>query len=177
MSAGFVHEAIDLIALGNIYSHVHKKKDEYAQRVPGLRHRERGHEWYHCYDRYWNFDYPTPLWRLAKIQEIRERNGPDHAEELMSSDGHDLIDRSWDVLSKTERKYWEGFFVWLLLRPHLLELWAGVDVVRGRVCRFVDGKTIWEDSPEIVEKYRALRRKVSKSYKHRLQDLLAQFGG
>ncbi len=33
MAAGFIHEMLDLIALGKVYRHVHIAKDEHAQRV------------------------------------------------------------------------------------------------------------------------------------------------
>ena len=176
MAVGFVHETLDLIVLGRVYRHIHKAKDQYAQRVPGLRHREIGHAWYQGYGTSWSFDNPFPMWRHAEIQKISEQNGQDAAEETMASDGHDLLDRTWDSLSKAERQYWEGFFAWLLYRPDLLESWAGVDVLRGRVLRTVSGKKVWEDSPETVNEYCMLRRKVSKNHKHRLCTVLASFG-
>lgn len=176
MAAGFVHETLDLISLGRVYRCVHRDKDEHAQRAPGLRHREVGHDWYHSYGTRWNFDDPFPACVKQEIKTVRERCGPEAAEERMASDSHDLLDRTWDGLSKPERHYWEGFFVWLLYRPDLLESWAGVDVLPGRVSRTIDGEVVWENSPETVDEYRGLRRRVSKNHKHRLHDVLVRCG-
>ena len=122
MPVAFVHEMLDLIVLGRVYRHVHKRKDEHAQRVPGLRHREIGHEWYQLYGSCWNLESPFPAWRIMEIQKIRRSDGVNAAEERMASDGHDLLDRTWDRMAKPQREYWEGFFVWLLYSPDLLSL-------------------------------------------------------
>jgi hypothetical protein len=176
MAAGFVHEMLDLISLGRVYRHIHKRKDEHAQRAPGLRHREVGHDWYQSYGKRWNFDVPFPPSLMEEMENVRKWFGPDAAEERMASDGHDLLDRTWDGLSKPERLYWEGFFAWLLYRPDLLESWAGVDVLHGHVCRTIGGKVVWEDSPETVGEYSGLRRRVSKNHKHRLRVVLGRNG-
>jgi len=176
MAAGFVHEMLDLIVLGRVYRHVHRAKDEYAQRVPGLRHREIGHDWYQLFGIRWNGNDIFPAQRLLEIQEIRARCGADAAEEIMASDGHDLLDRTWDALSKMEKTYWEGFFVWLLYRPNVLEDWAGVDVLRGRILRKIRDQLVWEDSPDTANEYRSLKRGVSKHHKHRLRDVLRSCG-
>jgi hypothetical protein len=176
MARGFVHAALDLIAFGRTYAPIHKTKDAFALRVPGLRHREIGHDWYQNFGRGWDFDDPFPESRRKDIRQILLHRGPDFSEEAMASDAHDLLDRTWDNLSKPDREFWEGFFVWLLYRPGLLESWAGVDVLRGRVARVIDGKEVWENSPEIVSEYRDLRRRVSRNHKHRLQKALAVFG-
>ena len=75
-----------------------------------------------------------------------------------------------------QRRYWEGFFAWLLYRPDLLETWAGVDVARGRILRVIDGEQTWETSPETGYEYRELRRRVSRHQKNRLRDVLAEYG-
>jgi hypothetical protein len=176
MAAGFVHETLDLISWGRVYTHIHRCKDEHAQQAPGLRHREVGHVWYHSYGDLWDFDDPFPRSIREEIRSIGERSGPEAAEERMASDGHDFLDRIWDELSEPERRYREGFFVWLLYRPDLLESWVGVDVLRGRISRTIDGGSVWENSPETVDEYRSLHRRVSKNHKHRLRNVLMSYG-
>ncbi len=176
MAPGFVHETLDLTCFGRVYRHIHKSKDEHAQRAPGLRHRAFGHDWYRRYPQQWNLDDPFPTWLKEEIKNVRDRSGPEAAEERMASDSHDYLDRIWDEMSQPERHYWEGFFVWLLYHPDLLECWAGVDVLRGRISRTIHGESVWENSPETVEEYRSLRRRVSKNHKHRLRDVLTSYG-
>jgi hypothetical protein len=176
MARGFVHETFDLIVLGRVYRHVHQAKDKHAQHVPGMRHREKGHEWYQHFGSSWDFENQFPMWRHAEIQRLREDNGPESAEEMMASDSHDLIDRTWDSLSSEERKYCEGFFVWLIYNPNTLASWAGVDVTQGRISRVIGGELIWEDSPETIAEYHALRQRISKNHKHRLATVLKQYG-
>ena len=176
MARGFVHETFDLIVLGRVYRHVHQTKDRYAQHVPGLRHREKGHEWYQCFGSGWNFENQFPMWRQTEIQSLKDTKGPDAAEEMMASDAHDLIDRTWDDLSPTERTYCERLFVWLIYNPDFLVSWAGVDVLQGRISRMIGGKLVWEESPNTISEYRALRRRISKNHKHRLAEVLEQHG-
>lgn len=176
MAAGWIHQTIDLIAYGRTYAHVHRKKDSASQQIPGIAHRAVGHEWYQHFGRDWDFTQPYPQAARELIQKIGRTCGPDAAEERMSSDSHDLIDRRWDGLSKDERLYWEGFFAWLVYHPEILFHWAEVDVVRGRIRRMVKGNEIWEDAPEIVEEYKRLRREVSRHQKWRLRDVLEHFG-
>jgi hypothetical protein len=151
-------------------------KDEHAQRLPGLRHREFGHPWYQRFGECWTFYEPFRPLHREEIRAVGEHFGLEAAEERMASDGHDLVDRTWDGLAKPERNYWEGFIVWLLYRPDLLESWAGVDVLRGRVSRMIAGELVWQDSPETVKEYRDLRRRVSKNHKHRLGAALKNYG-
>jgi hypothetical protein len=94
----------------------------------------------------------------------------------MSGDSHDLIDRTWNGLSREARLYWEGFFAWLIYHPDILERWAGVDVVMGRIKRVIDGQVVWEDSPETVAEYKNLRREVSRHQKRGLRNILARYG-
>ena len=91
---------------------------------------------------------------------------------------HDYLDKIWDDLSYTERKYWESFFAWLMLNPSILKNWAGVDVLNGRIQRIVDGHEIWEHCPELISDYRRLRRYVEVVIKKdkNLQNLLHQYG-
>lgn len=175
MPAGWVHQTIDLIAYGRTYAHVHRSKDAAAQVMPGNRHRTVGHEWYQRFGRDWDFDCPYPQVAKECIEKLRETYGPDVAEERLSSDSHDLIDRRWDEVWKEQRLYWEGFFAWLLYHPEILERWAEVDVIRGRIKRVVNGNEVWEDVPEAVGEYKMLRREVSRHQKSRLWVTLAHF--
>jgi len=176
MAAGWVHEALDLIVFGRIYRAVHQTKDAYAQQAPGRRHRDVGHEWYQQYGKLWTCSDPFPRWLRDQISAIRRTKGPDAAEERMVSDAHDFLDRRWDELAPMQRRYWGGFFIWLLYRPDLLETWAGVDVGRGRILRVINGEQVWESSPETVCQYRGLRRRVSRHQKSGLRDMLAEYG-
>jgi hypothetical protein len=147
-----------------------------SQKAPGLRHRDVGNGWYQDYGKRWSFSDPFPEWRKEEISKTRESRGPDVAEERMASDAHDHLDRTWDELPQTHRKYWEGFFVWLLYHPDILESWAHVDVVRGRVLRIINGVQAWEESPETAREYRELRRRASRNHKHGLRDVLTRYG-
>lgn len=176
MAAGWIHRTIDLVAYGRTYAHVHRRKDAASQIIPGIGHRAVGHEWYQRFGRDWDFSQPYPRAAREIIEKIRETCGPDVAEEQMSADSHDLIDRTWDELSKEQRRYSEGLFAWLVYEPEILERWAGVDVIRGRIKRVVDGQELWGDSPETVTEYKSLRREVSRHHKWRLRDVLARYG-
>jgi len=176
MAAGWVHKTLDLIAFGQIYRHVHQKKDAESQRIPGLRHREVGHSWYWEFQRLWDFSDPFPDWLKDTIQSLKEAEGAGVAEERMVSDAHDYLDRIWDDLPKADKNYWEGFFVWLLYNPEVLEDWAGVDVLSGRIHRIIKSQEIWEDSPETKLEYKRLRRDVSRHKISSLRDVLAHYG-
>lgn len=176
LTAGWVHQTIDLVAYGRTYAHVHREKDAASQSIPGLRHRTVGHEWYQRFGRDWGFAQPYPQAAREVIEKMRETRGPDAAEEKMSADSHDLIDKTWDGLSRQARLYWEGFFAWLIYHPDILERWAEVDVARGRIKRVIDGEAVWEESPETVAEYKNLRREVSRHHKWRLRSALAQHG-
>ncbi len=176
MPSGWYHQTNDLIAYGRAYPHVHRRKDAFAQKAPGLRHRDVGHEWYQEHGRLWDLSNPFPEWLNDEIRNIGNTRGADAAEERMASDCHDYLDRVWDELTPAERQFREGFFVWLLYHPELLETWAGVDVLRGRIKRTIDGVDVWEDSPETAVEYRKLRRTVSRNHLHRLRPVLDAYG-
>jgi len=176
LAAGWFHQTLDLIAFGRIYACLHRKKDAESQRIPGLRHRQVGHELYQSYGKLWDHVDRLPQWLIKSIQTLKESQGADAAEEKTASCGHDILDRTWDDLRKEEREYWEGCFIWLLYHPEILESWAGVDVIRGRIQRTVDGQKIWEDSPETRNEYKILRREVSRHQKRRLREVLARWG-
>ncbi len=168
---------MDLIAYGRVYRHVHQRKDAASQRVPGLRHRMIGHEWYREWGRRWDFADPFPEACQEGIRRLREKAGPDVTEEQMASDAHDYFDGVWDDLPEPIRDYARGFFAWLLYHPDLLESWAGVDVIGGRILRKVNGQEYWEDSPETVREYKRVRREVSRHQKSRLREILMRYGG
>lgn len=176
MPSGWFHQTIALIVSGRTQSHIHHAKDVFSQRTPGLRHRDFGHKWYQEYGRLWDFTDPFPEWLKDEIRNICATCGPDAAEERMASDAHDNLDRVWDELDARERRWAEGLFAWLLYHPDLLETWAGVDVLRGRIKRTIDGEDVWEESPETAIEYRKLLRAVSKNQKHRLRDVLEAYG-
>lgn len=176
MAAGWIHQTVDLVAYGCTYAHVHRRKDAAAQINPGIRHRAAGHEWYQRFGRDWDFTQPYPRAARQAIEEMKETCGPGAAEEQMSADSHDLIDKTWDGLSREARLYWEGFFAWLVCHPEVLERWAEVDVIRGRIKRVVNGDEAWENAHEIVGEYERLRREVSRHQKWRLRSVLARFG-
>lgn len=176
MPAGWIHQTIDLIAYGRTYAHVHRKKDAAAQIIPGMRHRAVGHDWYQSFGIAWDFSEPYPQASRQVIERLKESRGPDVAEERMSSVSHGMIDRCWDDLPREERLYWEGLFAWLVCNPDVLKTWAGVDVIRGRIKRVINGSVIWEASPETVGEHKNLRREVSRHHKMRLRSVLARFG-
>ncbi len=159
MPNGWVHAAHDLIAFGMPYLSVHQAKDN-AARTLGPRHRMVDHEWYWQFGTSWTFSDPFPTCARSRIEELAKRAGPDEAEVQEAIFSHDYLDRIWDDLPPFQRKYWEGFMVWLILHPAILKSWAGVDVKQGTIHRIVDGQDIWEACAELKPLYRRLRRYV-----------------
>lgn len=176
MPAGWIHRTIDLLAYGRTYAHVHSQKDAASQTIPGMRHRTVGHEWYQRFGQDWDYTRPFPWVARESTEKIKDTCGPHRAEEYMSSLSHDWIDKTWDLLSREQRSYWEGFFAWLVYHPEILLHWADVDVERGRVRRIVNGNEIWSDEPEIAEEYKMVRREMSRHHKRRLRKVLERFG-
>ncbi len=176
MPSAWVHAAIDLIAYGRPYFDLHKKKDK-AYELLGPNHRIVDHDWYQAYGRSWNFCEPFPSGIKESIRILGNEEGADKAEEQMAWVDHDYIDRTWDVLSAQERKYWEGFFAWVLFSPDILKDWAGVDVLNGKIHRVVEDQEIWEECPYTKAEYRRLRRyvEVVKSRDKRLRDILERY--
>jgi len=173
---GWFHQTHDLICFGRTYCDIHRAKDAAAQSLPGEQHRQVGHEWYRDFGKSWDHGNRFPVWLMESIRELRNSQGADAAEERMASLAHDNLDRVWNDLPEETRRYEEARFVWLLYHPGILESWAGVDVIRGRIQRTIDGQTLWEDSPETVTEYKCLRREVSRHHKWRLRSVLARFG-
>lgn len=173
MADAWVHAVIDLIAYGRPYFDLHKEKDEPSKRL-GRSHRKVRHDWYQAFGKKWTLDEPFPSCLKDQILKIRNINGPEKAEEKMASTDHDYTDRIWDSLSCSERKYREGFFVWITLNPKILKEWAGVDVLEGKIHRVINRYEVWESCPELKSEYRRLRRyiKVVKDNDKTLQHIL-----
>src|SRR5215470_10694743 len=100
MPAGCFHEIVDFVVFGTTNRKVHQRKDAPAQNMPGIRHREVGHDWYQSYDKQWDFLNPFPDFLHSEIEALRKDVGLQAAEERMASDAHDYLDRIWDDLSK-----------------------------------------------------------------------------
>lgn len=162
MANGLIHDIHALIAFGFPYSHVHRKKDAPARRAPGLRHRRFCHSYYCAFRKTWDLADPFPHVVKRRIERVSRMAGCTLAEEYMVSISHDHLDKVWDFdgLSREDRvftrKYWEGLCVWLLLKPQLLNDWAGVDVLAGRIHRVIDGVDVWEEVPEVRAEYKRL---------------------
>lgn len=161
MPNGWIHATIDLIAYGRPYFEIHKYKDE-PSKVLGKDHRTIRHEWYQLYGIDWELDDPFPDFLKDMISDIRKGCGGGVAEEQMAYWDHDYIDKSWDEISISQKKYLEGLFAWILLHPDFLIKWAGVDVVTGRIKRFVDGRNVWENCSDLKNEYHRLRCYVEK---------------
>lgn len=177
MPDGWIHAVIDFIAYGRPYFDLHKEKDK-AHEILGSNHRIVNHEWYQTYGKFWDFHDPFPSWLKESIRMLGIEEGAEKAEEQMAWVDHDCIDRTWDVLSDPERKYWEGFFAWILYNPRIFKEWAGVDVLNGRIQRLIDGCEVWEYCPELKFDYKRLCKYV-KAVKERdevLQNMIERYG-
>ena len=180
-----VHGVHALIAFGQPYSHVHKRKDAFSQRMPGARHRQVKHRKYQAFGRTWDFTYPFATNECRQIERVRRWKGTAVAEEYMASLSHDVDDRIWDFdgISRSERaairNYWEAFCAWLILNPDILKEWAGVNVMEGRVLRLIDGVEVWEDEPALIGAYAALYNHVRFLIrcKAALRTTLTEYGG
>jgi len=156
MPQGWIHATIDLLVYGRSYFWIHKNKDK-AWKKLGRRHRKIQHPYYWCFNRKWNFQKPFPKWIKKKVEEIKEAN---EKEKFMAKTDHDYNDRVWDSLTLQERIYREAFFIWILKHPEIIKNWAKVDVIKGKIHRVIDGKEIWEDSPETKKDYEVLLRYI-----------------
>jgi hypothetical protein len=156
MPNGWVHATVDLIAFARSYFDLHRQKDRRGRRL-GAAHRRVGHDWYWQFGRVWTFFQPFPASVQRRTLQLCQSHGPYAAEREQANLAHDYLDRVWDGLSENERKYWEGFFLWLLLRPDVLKSWAGVDVLRGSINRVVRGQDVWCPCPVLREEYARLR--------------------
>lgn len=159
MSSGWVHAGIDLLAYGRPYLDLHKEKDK-PYELLGSYHRIVNHDWYQAYGKTWNFDEPFPSRIKESIRVLGNKEGTDKAEEQMVWIDHDYIDKTWDILSDAERKYWEGFFAWVLLSPKILKDWAGIDVLDGKIQRIVKNHEVWVSYPKLKFEYENLYKYV-----------------
>ena len=177
MAGAWVHAVIDIIAYGRPYFDFHKEKDEPSKRH-GRSHRKVRHDWYQAFGKKWTLDEPFPSCLKDEILIIRNVDGPDKAEQKMAYMDHDYIDRIWDGLSCSERKYREAFFIRITLNPKILKEWAGVDVLEGKIHRVINGCEVWEDCPELKSEYRRLRNYVQtvKDNDGTLQRMIEHYG-
>ncbi|HHT9155463.1 MAG TPA: hypothetical protein ACFYD5_06585 [Candidatus Tripitaka sp. YC43] len=169
MAAGWIHATIDLLAFGRPYFDAHKQKDADHKEL-GYWHREwgRNHQWYKAFGVEWDFENPFP----KKLLELFEEPGltPEETErDLQSFVSHDYIDKTCDKLSKKEEEWWriEGFFYYCLSNPNILRDKFGVDVLKGKIHRVINGKEVWEDEPEIVREYKELKVYADKVFKNK----------
>lgn len=162
MATGLVHDVQMLIAFGLPYHHIQRQKDEATSRLPGMQHRRIRHGWYRDFGKLWNLDNPFPDSIKDRTTTIVRLKGAIRAEEYMAWVSHDFLDKIWDFDGLTRqqraytRKWWQGFHIWLILRPDVLRDWAGVDVLAGKIHRVIDGSEVWEDEPEVIWEYQNL---------------------
>jgi hypothetical protein len=166
MASRFVHDVLSLIIFGLPYDEVHARKDAFSQLAPGIIHRRVRHKKYQEYQKKWNMAASFSDKETRSIRRVLAWKGADVAEKFMASLSHDVQDRVWDypeisaVERATVRLYWEALCVWLVLNPDLLKSWAGVDVIFGRVCRTVDGASIWQEEATLIGAYAALHNRA-----------------
>jgi len=152
MASAFIHSIIDLLVYGRPYFDLHKEKDA-AHAELGVNHRKKHHEWYQTYLDEWDFDEPFPPSLMQMIEHVKKTCGGDDAERDQSFASHDYIDRIWDSLSNEERRFQEGFFIWVLRRPDVLKQKFGVDVHGEKIERSINGQVVWEDAPGLRKEY------------------------
>lgn len=77
-----------------------------------------------------------------------------------------------------ERKYWEGFFGFVLFNPKILKNWAGVNVLDGKIQRIIKNHKVWESCPGLKSEYKRLYNYVKAVIKNHkiLQNMLEQYG-
>jgi len=149
---------MDLITFGIPYSAIHIQKDV-AWKTLGPAHRTKNHEWYMLYGNEWDFEDCYPKVLRSFFEKMLLKQGA-QAEELQVWVAHDILDKVWDGLSFSKRKYWESFLIWLLSNPRILKDWAGVDVLNGTIRRIVAEQEIWEANPDIKSEYQRLHRYI-----------------
>ncbi len=173
----WVHATMDLIAFGLSYLLIHKEKDAPYQTL-GPKHRSENHQWYQEFGKLWTLSDPFPPVLMESLQRLSEMMDGDGVEEHQVFYSHDYLDKVWDTLSRDEKKYWEGFFAWVLSHPSTLKNWAGVDVLNGKIHRSIEGQEIWEDCPEVKSEYKCLLRYVEAviSNDEDLQHMLKRYG-
>lgn len=162
MPSGWMHAIIDLTAFDQPHLDIHQWKDEPSQWL-GIQHRTERHDWYNAGKAgVWSLDRPSPTWLDESIRALGEAHGDEAAERFMVQLSHDHWDLFWDECSRRDRLLIEGFFAWALLRADILLAKFGIDVVRGRIQREIDGVLRWENHRSVLKPYRALRRYVER---------------
>jgi len=177
MPSAWVHAVIDLLAYGRPYFDLHKQKDK-PHTALSSNHRIVNHDWYQAYRSSWDFAEPFPPCIRESIQILRNEEGADKAEQVMAWTDHDYVDRTWDALSGVERKYWEGFFAWVLLSPKILKDRADVDVLDGKIKRTIKNHETWESCPQLRSEYKRVCNYVRAviGNDRALQDMLERHG-
>lgn len=156
MPAGWVHATVDLVAYGKTYFHKHKEKDA-PWKTLGRKHRVLNHQYYNLFGKLWNLQDPFPSHVKEATAAVKD---PNIAEQIQSSNSHDYLDRLWDGWSEQERKKFERLCMYLVRRPKTLREWAGVDVKKGKIKRFIEGQEVWGDCPEVITEWKILKRYV-----------------
>ena len=177
MPSGWVHATFDLITCGRPYFDLHKQKDKDHDTL-GPEHRIVNHEWYWAFRKHWTLSDPFPPRIKNLIHRVSDAKGANKAEEKMVWIAHDYLDRLWNVLSESERWYCETFLIWVLSDTQILRVWAGVDVLKGKIQRIVEGEEIWEDCPELAREYKRLCPYVGAVRRNEkaLRDMLRRYG-
>ncbi|MCH8273732.1 MAG: hypothetical protein IH851_02995 [Armatimonadetes bacterium] len=177
MPSGWVHAVIDFLVFGRSYFDMHKEKDK-AHETLGPMHRIRDHPWYQEFGNSWSLADPFPQWLREFMRQRRELEGDETAERQQACVVHDYLDRIWDDLGDAEREYWEGFFAWVLFQPDVLRAKFGVDVLKGRIQRVIDGEEIWEECPLLTAEYERLRTYVGavKRNSETLRNVVDRYG-
>lgn len=156
MPPGWIHRAHDLIIFGDIYTRIHKWKDE----RPGGRHRRWRHKWYNEFGKTWDFQNPFPPRFIKQYRRFLAKVGPGLAEVRQADILHDYWDRFWDTLNLHERENIGAAFLFWIMEPELLLRKADVDVFGEKVRRKIHGREVWERIPRLNEKYMQLRRSI-----------------
>src|SRR5262245_55024015 len=116
MPLNWVHQTLSLIAFGFPYADVHRRKDQYAAKAPGVRHRQVRHRLYQRYGTVWTFDTLSTDVTSAPAKRIARWKGGCLAERHQVSAAHDVDDRVWDYdnIVRSERPF----------RRKCLEVWC-----------------------------------------------------
>jgi hypothetical protein len=145
----WLHETHDLIVFGRSYWFLHKWKDA-PSRTLGPRHRIKRHAWYGKCGRDWTLENPFPKDVLWANERLLHAKGADAAERFQANLAHDLLDRSWDRLSRDGRRACAGAFRAIVLDPPFLKIWAGIDVFESTLeVTYGNGTKTWEFNPDL----------------------------
>src|SRR5713101_4440427 len=104
MAAAWVHSTHDIVAFGRSYFDLHKRKDT-PRLMYGSEHRWRDeyHDWYRAFGRLWTWSEPIPEHLRASMRAVTAAEGAEAGEEYQAWIAHDMLDRTWDLLSGAER--------------------------------------------------------------------------